>query len=112
MPRKENVKKGGITDFGKYFHDIRRILGIRSLLRIAQESGIPQTTLWTWENDGNRPESLERLDELFVAMRKYKEWRPEPWERDLTVLAGHTPAQLYRQALSNLAELESEVKDL
>ncbi len=96
-----------LTEFGRYFEATCKVLGV-SHRRIAREADIPQATLWTWVADGKRP-GLGSLEKLFAACRKYEQWRVEPWERDLTILAGHVTQQHRNEALHDLAELESEV---
>ena len=86
------------------------MLGITSLSSIARGSGIPQPTLWTWANDGNRPRTMAILERLLDGLRTYEEWREDPWARDLTNLASHVTPEQWAQALADLHVLESEVQ--
>ena len=105
---KSYVKPENLTEFGRYFEAICRLLGI-SHRRFAREADIPQATLWTWVADGKRP-SPGSLETLFVAGRRYEEWRGEPWERDLTNLANHVTQTQKDVALADMVMLESEVQ--
>jgi len=99
-----------VTEFGRYFRAVCTMLSITSLSSIARASGIPQSTLWTWANDGNRPRTMAILERLLDGLRTYEEWREDPWARDLTNLASHVTPEQWTQALADLHVLESEVQ--
>ena len=71
MPRKENrINVGNPTDFGRYFAALCKLLGtnpyqVSQLAKARKVDGLSQSTLWSWANDGNRPESIERLEKFF-----------------------------------------------